>query len=106
MTGALRGRVAVAGIGASDYFRHGGSEETEFAMVLRAVLAAASDAGRRAAQVMAGAVLMLVCAGLLEGYGRQLVTAPAARAAIGAAMLLLWLAYFLLKRGSPATAEP
>lgn len=41
----LRGRVAVAGIGASDYFRHGGSQETEFAMVLRAVLAAAEDAG-------------------------------------------------------------
>jgi hypothetical protein len=54
---------------------------------------------------MAGAVLMLVCAGLLEGYGRQLVTQPAARASIGAAMLLFWLAYFLLKRGSPATAE-
>jgi uncharacterized membrane protein SpoIIM required for sporulation len=72
----------------------------------RSVLAAASDAGRRAAQVMAGAVLMLVCAGLLEGYGRQLVTAPAARAAIGAAMLVFWIAYFLLRRGSPATAEP
>lgn len=43
--GPLRGRVAVAGIGASDYFRHGGSDETEFAMVLRAVLAAAGDAG-------------------------------------------------------------
>jgi len=71
----------------------------------RSVLAAASEAGRRAAQVMAGAVLMLVCAGLLEGYGRQLVTAPAARASIGAAMLLLWLAYFVLKRGDPAAAE-
>ncbi|MDN5913578.1 MAG: transporter [Pseudonocardia sp.] len=41
----LRGKVAVAGIGASDYFKHGGSQETEFAMVLRAVLAAAADAG-------------------------------------------------------------
>jgi len=71
----------------------------------RSVLAAASEAGRRAAQVMAGAVLMLVCAGLLEGYGRQLVTASAARASIGAAMLLFWLAYFLLKRGTPAAAE-
>jgi acetyl-CoA acetyltransferase len=35
----------VAGIGASEYFRHGGSDESEFAMVLRAVLAAAEDAG-------------------------------------------------------------
>lgn len=72
----------------------------------RSVLAAASDAGRRAAQVMAGAVLMLVCAGLLEGYGRQLVTDPGARATIGGAMLLFWVAYFTLKRGAPATAEP
>ncbi|MQY31580.1 thiolase C-terminal domain-containing protein [Nocardia aurantia] len=44
-TNSLRGRVAVAGIGASEYFRHGGSAESEFAMVLRAVLAAAEDAG-------------------------------------------------------------
>ncbi|WFR72602.1 transporter [Prescottella defluvii] len=42
---SLRGQVAVAGIGASDYFRHGGSTESEFTMVLRAVLAAADDAG-------------------------------------------------------------
>jgi uncharacterized membrane protein SpoIIM required for sporulation len=72
----------------------------------RSILTAASDAGRRAAQVMAGAVLMLVCAGLLEGYGRQLVEAPAARASIGGAMLLFWLAYFLLRRGRPVAAEP
>ena len=72
----------------------------------RSILAATSDAGRRAAQVMAGAVMMLVCAGLLEGYGRQLVTDPAARALIGGAMLLFWLAYFMLKRGTPAGAEP
>jgi len=71
----------------------------------RSILAAASDAGRRAAQVMAGAVLMLVCAGLLEGYGRQLVEAPAARATIGGAMLLFWLGYFLLLRGKPQAAE-
>jgi uncharacterized membrane protein SpoIIM required for sporulation len=72
----------------------------------RSVVAAASAAGRRAAQVMAGVVLMLVCAGLLEGYGRQLIEEPAARAAIGGAMLLFWLAYFLLKRGRPGDAEP
>jgi hypothetical protein len=29
---------------------------------------------------MAGVVLMLVCAGLLEGFARQLVQAPVARA--------------------------
>jgi len=71
----------------------------------RSVLAATSDAGRRSAQIMAGAVLMLVCAGLLEGYGRQLVTEPAARAAIGVAMLLFWLVYFLLMRTRPEASE-
>ncbi|OYD61477.1 thiolase C-terminal domain-containing protein [Rhodococcus sp. OK302] len=42
---SLRGKVAIAGIGASDYFRHGGSSESEFSMVLRAIIAAAEDAG-------------------------------------------------------------
>ncbi|WGL54131.1 hypothetical protein P5P86_09935 [Nocardioides sp. BP30] len=43
--GSLRGEVAVVGIGASDFFRYGGSTESEFAMVCRAILAAAEDAG-------------------------------------------------------------
>jgi uncharacterized membrane protein SpoIIM required for sporulation len=60
----------------------------------RSVLAAASASGRRAAQVMAGVVLMLAIAGLLEGYGRQLVEQPMARGAIGGTMLLVWLTYF------------
>lgn len=72
----------------------------------RAVLAAASDAGRRSAQVMAGVVIMLIVAGLLEGYGRQLIAEPAARAAVGGTMLLSWLSYFLLKRGKAASEEP
>jgi uncharacterized membrane protein SpoIIM required for sporulation len=62
----------------------------------RSVLAAASASGRRAAQVMAGVVLMLAIAGLLEGYARQLVEEPAARGAIGGTMLLVWLTYFTL----------
>ena len=61
----------------------------------RAVLVAASDSGKRAAQVMAGVVLMLAVAGLLEGYARQLVTQPAARAGIGLTMLLAWASYFV-----------
>ena len=72
----------------------------------RSILAAASDAGRRSAQVMAGVVLMLVCAGLLEGFARQLVQAPVARASIGGAMLVFWLAYFFLLRGKPQAVEP
>jgi acetyl-CoA acetyltransferase len=41
----LRGEAAVVGIGASDFFKYGGSQESEFAMVCRAILAAADDAG-------------------------------------------------------------
>jgi uncharacterized membrane protein SpoIIM required for sporulation len=62
------------------------------------------DAARAAVQVagaaMAGVVVMLIFAGLLEGVGRQLIQADMARYAIGAAMLTLWLAYFYLPRRS------
>ena len=49
----------------------------------RSILAAAQDAGHRAALVMAGVVVMLVCAGLLEGFGRQLVDTTPARFGVG-----------------------
>jgi uncharacterized membrane protein SpoIIM required for sporulation len=62
----------------------------------RAVLAAAAASGRRAALVMAGVVLMLGVAGLLEGYARQLVENPLARGAIGGTMLAFWIAWFAL----------
>jgi uncharacterized membrane protein SpoIIM required for sporulation len=55
---------------------------------------AARAAGQRAAQVMAGVVLMLVVAGLLEAFARQLVEPTGARFAIGGTMLALWLGYF------------
>ena len=61
----------------------------------RSILAAASASGRRAAQVMAGCVLMLVVAGLLEGFVRQLVPGTTGRATIGGVMLAFWLLYFL-----------
>lgn len=59
-----------------------------------ATLDAARTAGRHAAQVMAGVVLMLVMAGLLESFARQLVQPTPARLAIGGTMLALWLGYF------------
>ncbi|GAA4810743.1 stage II sporulation protein M [Sphingosinicella ginsenosidimutans] len=59
---------------------------------------AAASAGRTAATAMAGVVVMLMCAGLLEGYGRQLVTSDVARYAIGLAMLAWWLGYYYLPR--------
>jgi uncharacterized membrane protein SpoIIM required for sporulation len=62
-------------------------------------LAAATRAGRSAAFVMIGVIVMLLVAGLLEGYGRQLITSDGVRYAIGGVMLLLWLAYFYIPRG-------
>ena len=62
------------------------------------VISAASAAGHRAAHVMAGVVIMLIVAGLLEGFARQLVGETGARFAIGGAMLAFWMAYFLLVR--------
>lgn len=69
----------------------------------RAVLASARAAGGRAALVMAGCTLMLVVAGLLEGYARQLVGDAAGRATIGLGMAAFWIGYFVLAR--PAAEE-
>lgn len=41
----LRGRVAVAGVGETTYYRHGQAPEPEFVLCLRAILAACADAG-------------------------------------------------------------
>ncbi|ARS27780.1 stage II sporulation protein M [Sphingomonas sp. KC8] len=64
----------------------------------RSRLRAASDAGKGSATAMAGVVVMLMVAGLLEGIGRQRIDADAIRYMIGGAMLLLWLAYFYAPR--------
>lgn len=64
----------------------------------RPVLQAAAEAGRRAAVVMTGVVLMLVIAALLEGFARQLVDETLGRFAVGGFMLMLWCAYFFAYR--------
>lgn len=64
----------------------------------RGRLDAASRAGRTAGKVMIGVILMLLVAGLLEGFGRQLVTDTILRYSIGAVMLLFWLAYYYIPR--------
>ena len=61
---------------------------------------AAAEAGRTAALAMAGVVVMLMCAGLLEGFGRQLITLDAARFAIAGATAVIWGLYFYLPRRS------
>ena len=61
-------------------------------------LDAAARAGRGAATAMVGVVLMLLVAGALEGFGRQLVTNDYARYSIGLLMLLFWCAYYYRPR--------
>jgi uncharacterized membrane protein SpoIIM required for sporulation len=61
-------------------------------------------AGRSAGTAMAGVVLMLLVAGLLEGIGRQTVQVDWQRYAVGGAMLLVWLVYYYLPRGRDALA--
>jgi 3-oxoacyl-(acyl-carrier-protein) synthase len=41
----LRGRVAVVGIGETEYYRHGASPDPEFKLALKAILSACKDAG-------------------------------------------------------------
>ncbi len=61
-------------------------------------LASATRSGRTAATAMAGVVIMLFAAGLLEGVGRQTITDDLARYAIGSGMLALWCAFFYTPR--------
>ena len=61
-------------------------------------VAAAQVAGRTAATAMAGVVVMLMVAGLLEGIARQLVKDDAMRYAVAFAILALWLGYFYSPR--------
>lgn len=70
----------------------------------RSVLTAMSDSGKRAAQVMAGVVLMLVFAALLEAFPRQLATMEV-RYGIGIFMLVFWLSYFFLFRRKPKAGD-
>lgn len=65
-------------------------------------LRAAADAGRTAGKVMVGVILMLLVAGILEGFGRQLITDTILRYGIGTAMLLFWIAYYYIPRREDA----
>jgi len=59
---------------------------------------AMSAAGRKAAILMTGVVVMLGVAGGLEGIGRQVITDTGLRYAIALLVLLLWLAYLYIPR--------
>lgn len=47
----LYGKVAISGIGESKYYKHGQSPDPEFVLTLRAILAAAEDAGIDAREI-------------------------------------------------------
>jgi len=58
----------------------------------------ASYAGQTGGIAMAGIIIMLLFAGLLEGYGRQLINSDWLRYLIGFVMLSIWLTYFYIPR--------
>lgn len=59
------------------------------------------DTGRDAVKLAILAAIMLVVAGLLEGFGRQLITDFWARVTIGWGIGLLWLVWFLFAGRAP-----
>lgn len=67
-------------------------------------LEALSRAGRTTGAAMVGVVLMLLLAGLLEGFGRQLIGSDVVRYAIAAATALLWGLYFYAPRPAKVPA--
>jgi uncharacterized membrane protein SpoIIM required for sporulation len=60
----------------------------------RTRLEAIGQAGRRGGLVMAGVIVMLFVAALLEGFARQLVQPDLARYAVAAATAVVWGGYF------------
>jgi len=58
----------------------------------------AALAGRTSGLLMAGVVIMLFFAGLLEGYARQLITSDGLRYLIGIGLFILWMLYLYLPR--------
>lgn len=59
---------------------------------------AAVEAGRTAAIAMGGVVVMLMFAGLLEGFGRQLIVDTGLRYAVAAVTAVIWGLYFYAPR--------
>ncbi|MBX3479112.1 MAG: stage II sporulation protein M [Caulobacter sp.] len=64
----------------------------------RTRLDSVATAGRQTGAAMAGVVIMLLFAGLLEGFGRQLITSDLLRYAVGGVIGAIWLGYFYLPR--------
>jgi uncharacterized membrane protein SpoIIM required for sporulation len=67
---------------------------------------ALSDAGRQAATMMGGVVVMLIVAGLLEGFARQLIKDDLIRYAVALATAVAWGAYFYAPRPAELAHGP
>ncbi len=68
--------------------------------------AALAEAGKLTGTAMIGVALMLTVAGCLEGIGRQTITEPVFRFAIGGVMFTLWMTFYLFVGRGRKTAEP
>ena len=64
----------------------------------RSRLEALRISGTEGAVVMGGVVMMLMFAGLLEGFGRQLITNDIARYAVALVTAIFWAGYYYLPR--------
>jgi len=71
----------------------------------RTRLDAAAAEGRKAATLMAGVLVMLFCAGILEGIGRQMIQDTVVRYAIAATTGVFWLVYLYAPRRAPKAME-
>jgi uncharacterized membrane protein SpoIIM required for sporulation len=67
-------------------------------------LDALAKAGVVSGTVMGGCIVMLFVAGLLEGFGRQLITSDVARYLIGTISGVIWFSYFYLPRRTKVAA--
>ncbi|MDB5433573.1 MAG: protein of unknown function transrane [Caulobacter sp.] len=65
-------------------------------------LEAAGDAGRTAATAAVGVVLMLLVAGMLESFARQLITDDWTRYGVAAVTAVVWFGYFYWPRSRRA----
>jgi uncharacterized membrane protein SpoIIM required for sporulation len=64
-------------------------------------LDAAKAASQQGALALIGVVVMLLAAGLLEGFGRQLITGTETRYVVAALTGLFWLSYFYIRNPGP-----
>jgi len=72
----------------------------------RTRLDAAAAEGRKAATLMAGVLVMLFCAGILEGIGRQVIQDTVVRYTIAGVSGVFWLVYLYAPRRDAPPTEP